>query len=207
MIFSSSSSSMDVVCNIVVTIGVGRSEDRKRGYQLKTKTKIIAGTVGLLAVGVIASAQGGNGGNASSSSSTPPPTTEAPTTTLSPVAVWAASYGSSDFDPIQKDLQKAAADAGAASSSGDFTALGLDCAKLNSDVSHALGDPPIPSPTMESHWSVILSDLKAGSSDCVVAIQNNDNAVMNQATSEISSAVPEMSTLNSELTAVNSSIG
>ena len=148
---------------------------------------IIAGTVFVL--GIIGAAS-------SSKPTTVAKTvkTQAPLTTKQQVGAWNAKYGSAfttlstDFGQISKD-----------SANPDTSVIQADCQQLKLDVANITANPAIPEPTIEQHWSSMLSYDNTGAQDCIDGVSTTDSALISKATTEFGQA-------NTELTATSKAI-
>lgn len=93
---------------------------------------------------------------------------------------WMSSYGSNYLDVSH--------DVAAVNSGTDATSIRAACAKLQSDVGQAQSDPAMPLSSLESQWSVILSNLSTAANDCVKGIAQQDVNLLDTAQNHMTNA-------------------
>ncbi len=93
---------------------------------------------------------------------------------------WMASYGSHYLGVSHDDA--------AVNSATNPTSLRPACLKLQRDVALAQSDPAMPLSSLESQWSVILSNLSTSAKDCVKGIDQQDSNLLNTAQNHMNNA-------------------
>jgi hypothetical protein len=93
---------------------------------------------------------------------------------------WLASSGQHYLD-VSHDIAPV-------STAQDYTALRAACVKLGADVGQARSDPPMPLGSLQSQWSVILTDLATTSDDCVKAVDQQDSNLLKAANASLQDA-------------------
>lgn len=154
---------------------------------------IVFGVIGLVVWGAIhiigSIGKSGSKSDAKTNSSqvaTPQPQTSTPAntatqqTTGQQVAAWFSKY-EYIMTKYSDDFGKIGTDAG----NSDMTAVGVDCATLNADVTKAQSFPAIPDAQSASDFSSALTYYQTGAEDCVTAAKNYDNDAMVKAAGEM----------------------
>jgi len=90
---------------------------------------------------------------------------------------WMGSYGTA-FLGVSHDVSAVGTDANAQNPS--TATLRADCARLQADVRHGQGDPPMPLVSLQAQWSVILTNLSKGAQDCVTGIDQLNSGLIDQ---------------------------
>jgi hypothetical protein len=93
---------------------------------------------------------------------------------------WMSSYGS-HYIGVSHDVATV-------NSATDATSLRPACVKLQGDVGQAQSDPAMPLSSLESQWSVILSNLSTAGNDCVKGIDQRDSNLLNTAQNHMTNA-------------------
>ena len=93
---------------------------------------------------------------------------------------WMSSYGS-NYLSVSKDV--AAVNAGT-----NATAERAACVKLQNDVKQADSNPAMPVGSLESQWSVILSNLSTTAHDCIDGIDQKSDSLLNTAQTHLTNA-------------------
>jgi hypothetical protein len=93
---------------------------------------------------------------------------------------WMSSYGS-HYLVVSHDVATV-------NSAADYASLRSACVKLQSDVGQAQSDPAMPVSSLESQWSVILSNLSTAANDCVEGIDQQDLNLLTTAQNHMTNA-------------------
>jgi hypothetical protein len=93
---------------------------------------------------------------------------------------WMSSYGS--------HYQGVSHDVAAVNSGTDATSVRAACVKMQGDVREAQSDPAMPLSSLESQWSVILSNLSTAGSDCIKGIDQRDSNLLRTAQKHMNNA-------------------
>jgi len=93
---------------------------------------------------------------------------------------WMASYGSHYLDVSH--------DVATVNSSTDATSLQPACVKLRADVGRAESDPAMPLHSIESQWTVVLSNLSTAANDCVEGIDQQSATLLGTAQGHMTNA-------------------
>jgi hypothetical protein len=93
---------------------------------------------------------------------------------------WMSSYGS-HYLGVSNDVPKV-------TTATNATSLRAACVKLQGDVGQAQADPAMPLKSLESQWSVILSNLSTAATDCIKGVDQQGANLLRGAQNHMSSA-------------------
>ncbi len=96
---------------------------------------------------------------------------------------WMSSYGSL-YLGVSRDVA-------GVNTATEITSLRPACVKLQGDVGQAQSDPKMPLSSLESQWSVALSDVSAAADDCIKGIDQQDQTLLETAQSHMESAAAD----------------
>lgn len=168
----------------------------------------------IIVIAGIAGAAGGSktsNSSSSNSSSTPSPSpspSASPMTSaqaqLATVTSWYRTNGTAfqaDDKAVTNDLTQVSTDAG----NSDDTGLVTACQQLSTDAQTMQALPAIPDSAIASHISSSLSYLNSAGQDCVSGVNNQDSAMIDQATQEMSQGTTQMEDATNEINSVEGS--
>lgn len=117
------------------------------------------------------------------------PTTAATTgSTVQQIAAWESGGGKDILTSITTDL----GDMGTAGSNGDFTAMGIACTSLQTDVESGQAYGPIPAAAVQKPWAAALAQLARASTDCLGGVQGSDSDLLGKAATEITTGTADI---------------
>jgi hypothetical protein len=93
---------------------------------------------------------------------------------------WMSSYGST-YLAVSHDTT-------AVNAGTDPKSVRAACVLLQGDVNRAQSDPPMPLNSLESQWSVVLSNLSTAAKDCVQGIDQQNSDLLNTAQNHMTNA-------------------
>jgi hypothetical protein len=108
---------------------------------------------------------------------------------------------SSWYARVRSDYQAVILDMTTIGQDVDQDKLHGDCQILQTDTSKLQSDPPIPDDTLKLTWQSALTTVLKGSSDCQAGVQQHDQALASQASSEIATATSDFNQISGRLTA------
>ena len=105
------------------------------------------------------------------------------------------------YQRVRSDYQAVIVDMTTVGQDVDQAKLQSDCQILQTDTGKLQSDPPIPDDTLNLTWQNALTNVFKGSSDCQSGLQQHDQALVNQASSEIVTANSDFNQISGRLTA------
>lgn len=96
------------------------------------------------------------------------------------------------LDQLGSDSSKISKDVPLAVSSGDYTTVISDCTNFEVDAQAAQSAPPVPSASLEQHWSSGLTYTISAAKDCIAGLEQKDASLVNRFNSELASANAQM---------------
>ena len=105
------------------------------------------------------------------------------------------------YQRVRSDYQAVILDMTTVGQDVDQDKLHGDCQILQTDTGKLQSDPPIPDDTLKPTWRSALTNALKGSSDCQSGVQQHDQVLANQASSEIVTAKSDFNQISGRLTA------